>query len=95
MPVYSTISAATLPANNITTNTVPEAGEYWLATNHGEDPWPVVICDENMVRSHFSTKDRPKGARQQDGTWGGEFETDGKLFGQRYFPAMKLGTMKL
>ena len=72
-----------------------KAGEYWLITKDGEDPWPVVICDENMVRSYFKGKQRPDGARRQDGTWGEEFKSNGRHFSERYFPAIKLGSMKL
>lgn len=95
---YSTTSAAKLPAENITMKIAQvdaEPGEYWLVTKDGEDPWPVVICDEDIVRSYFKEKKRPEGARRRDGTWGEEFRIRGKRFGKRYFPALKLGIMKL
>ena len=72
-----------------------EAGEYWLAKKDGREPWPVVICDEEMIEKFFADKPRPKNARRADGTWRKEFRPRGDLTGQKCFPAMYLGTMRL
>ena len=72
-----------------------EAGEYWLAIKDGREPWPVVICDEEMIEKFFADNPRPKNARRADGTWRKGFRPRGDLTGQKCFPAMYLGTMKL
>lgn len=72
-----------------------EAGEYWLALKDGRDPWPVVICSEEMIEMFFSDTPRPENARRADGTWRREFRPRGDLTGQKCFPAMYLGTWKL
>ena len=72
-----------------------EAGEYWLALKNGKQPWPVVICNEEMIRKSFSDRPRPDNARRADGTWRKEFRPRGDLVGQKCYPAMYLGTWKL
>lgn len=72
-----------------------EAGEDWLALKDGREPWPVVICSEEMIEMFFSDKPRPENARRADGTWRKDFRPRGDLTGQKCFPAMYLGTWKL
>lgn len=72
-----------------------EAGEIWLAVKDGQEPWPVVICDEDMLQSFFGDYERPKNARRADGTWHKACGPRGRLAGQKCFPAMYLGTWKL
>ena len=72
-----------------------EPGEYWLVTEDGKDPWPCVICDEDMVTRLFKGKRRPENARRPDGTWHKSLLPHGKLAGQKCFPILYLGTLKL
>ena len=72
-----------------------EAGEYWLALKDGREPWPIVICNEEMIEKFFSDNPRPANARRADGTWRKKFRPRGDLTGQKCFPAMYLGTWKL
>ncbi|KAL9609870.1 MAG: hypothetical protein Q9167_005388 [Letrouitia subvulpina] len=71
-----------------------EAGEYWLITPQGQEPWPVVICDEGMVKQFFKSK-RPQSARKPDGSWHKGFGPNGDQIRNRSFPSMCLGTLKL
>ena len=73
-----------------------EPGELWLSAKKMEDPWPVVVCDEEMLQTLMKGKDRPANAPQENGIWRKEFRPGGDLAGQRCFPTMYLGTtMKL
>ena len=71
-----------------------EAGELWLSSKKDEDPWPVVICDEEMLQILAKGK-RPLNARQEDGNWRKDYCPGGDLADQRCFPTMRLGTMQL
>ncbi|KAL8827764.1 MAG: hypothetical protein Q9191_002992 [Dirinaria sp. TL-2023a] len=71
-----------------------EAGELWLSAKKDQDPWPVVICDEDMLQILARGK-RPANARQKNGDWRNEFCPGGDLADQRCFPTMRLGTMQL
>lgn len=71
-----------------------EAGELWLSAKKDQDPWPVVICDEEMLQILAKGK-RPANARQKNGDWRNDFRPSGDLADQRCFPTMRLGTMQL
>lgn len=71
-----------------------EAGELWLSAKKDQDPWPVVICDEEMLQALAKGK-RPTNARQNNGNWSKEFCISGDLVWQRCFPTMRLGIMRL
>ncbi len=71
-----------------------QPGEYWLVSKDGEQDWPVVICDEEMVQAYFRGS-RPENARKADGTWHEVFQRGSDLLGQVCFPVLYLGSLKL
>ena len=60
-----------------------------------ENPWPVVICDEQMRRMLAKDKFRPKNARLPNGTWPREYLPGGNKQGKVMYPTLKLGLMTL
>ena len=70
------------------------AGEFWIIKRDGED-WPVVISDEEIVRTFFKGRVRPFNARQADGTWPDDYKTGGTRAGLRCYPAVQLGLLRL
>lgn len=64
-----------------------EPGALWYVKKDGED-WPVVICDEEIVRKFFKGKPRPDNARRSDGTWAKE------SIGHECYPAVIPGNLK-
>ena len=70
-------------------------GELWLSAKKNEKPWPVVICDEEMLQILLKGRDRPVNARQGDGTWRNQYGPGGHLAEQRCFPTMRLGSTVL
>lgn len=72
-----------------------EPGEIWLSHKKGEHPWPVVVCDEEMLLNLTKGGERPDNARMGNGQWRKEYLPGGELEGQVVFPTMKLGTLKL
>ena len=70
------------------------AGELWTIRKDGED-WPVVICDEAVVWTFFKDRIRPLSARKADGTWPELYESGGPRVGQRSYPTVILGQLKL
>lgn len=67
-------------------------GEYWLVKQDGNEPWPVVICDEEMVRQYFGDNTRSVSAQRGDLKIG--YEISGVLSQWRQLPAICLGTTK-
>ena len=72
-----------------------QPGHIWLSAKQGQAPWPVVICDEQMLQILWKGVQRPENARMADGRWPKEYRPGGKLEGRVAFPTMRLGTMKL
>ena len=72
-----------------------DPGEIWLSHKKGENPWPVVICDEEMLSILSKGRKRPDNARKANGQWRKEYLPGGKLEGKVVFPTMKLGTLTL
>lgn len=72
-----------------------DPGEIWLSHKKGEEPWPVVVCDEEMLLILSKGRKRPDNARKANGQWRKEYLPGGKLEGQVVFPTMKLGTLAL
>lgn len=68
-----------------------EPGELWLSEKKGEEPWPVVICDEELLLLLVKGKGRPANALREDGTWRKPYRSGGPLAGQRCFPTLRLG----
>lgn len=72
-----------------------EPGEIWLSAKKYEVPWPVVICDEEMLQTLSKGGERPVNAQKANGQWRKEVLPGGVLEGSVVFPTMRLGTMKL
>ena len=72
-----------------------EPGELWLSAKENEDPWPVVICDEELLQTLLEGQARPGNARREDGSWYKGYGPGGGLAEQRCFPTMRLETAKL
>lgn len=70
------------------------AGDFWTIDWEQRD-WPVVICDEAIVWTFFKDRVRPFSARKADGTWSEEFKTGGTRVGQRSYPTVILGQLRL
>ena len=70
------------------------AGEFWTLKRDGED-WPVVICDDEIVQTFFKGRQRPFNARRPDGTWADGYKSGEDGIGQRCYPAILLGKLKL
>ncbi|KAF1812449.1 hypothetical protein P152DRAFT_338937 [Eremomyces bilateralis CBS 781.70] len=68
-----------------------EPGQFWFARMRGHQPWPSVICDEQMLPISLLSK-RPVSAKRVDGTWRADFEVGGKNVRDRRYPVMFLAT---
>lgn len=66
-------------------------GDMWMVAMRGYQPWPVIICDEDMLPESLLMK-RPVSAKRLDGTYREDFQDDGKNAKDRRFPIMFLGT---
>ena len=67
----------------------PEPGSIWLSQKKDEKPWPVVVCNEEMldlVNAEASVA-RPAYAQRPNGTW--------PLVLKKVYPTMRLVTMIL
>ncbi|KAI0125931.1 PWWP domain-containing protein [Xylariales sp. AK1849] len=68
-----------------------QPGEHYFARLKGYPPWPVVVCDEEMLpQSMLST--RPVSTRRADGTYREDFADGGKRAQDRTYPVMFLQT---
>lgn len=68
-----------------------EPGELWLSVKKNENPWPVVICDEEMLLILSKGHRRPANAPKEDGTWRGEYGLGGRLAEKRCYATMRSG----
>ncbi|KAF2204201.1 hypothetical protein GQ43DRAFT_197906 [Delitschia confertaspora ATCC 74209] len=68
-----------------------QPGEYWFVAMRGFPPWPVVVCDEEMLPETLLSK-RPVSAKRIDGTYREDFREGGKNAKDRRYPIMFLGT---
>ncbi|KAI0164809.1 hypothetical protein GGR57DRAFT_212850 [Xylariaceae sp. FL1272] len=66
-------------------------GEHYFAKLKGFPPWPVVICEEDMLPQNM-LKSRPVTAARADGTYREDFADGGKRAAERTFPVMYLHT---
>lgn len=66
----------------------------YLVSMKGYPPWPVIICDEQMLPETLLSK-RPVSAKRMDGTYREDFADGGKTAKDRRFPIMFLGTNEL
>ena len=69
-------------------------GEYWFVAMRGFPPWPVIVCDEEMLPETLLVK-RPVSAMRIDGTYREDFLEGGKNAKDRRYPIMFLGTNEL
>ena len=68
-------------------------GEYWLIQEAGNEDWPGVVCDENLVLNHFNSESRLNDAKQPNG--GNVDAAHGKSPNEEVYPMMYLGKLKL
>ncbi|KAF1832923.1 hypothetical protein BDW02DRAFT_580802 [Decorospora gaudefroyi] len=66
-------------------------GDMYMVAMRGYQPWPVVVCDEEMLPESLLSK-RPVSARRIDGTYRADFLEGGKNAKDRRYPIMFLGT---
>ncbi|KAG9188260.1 hypothetical protein G6011_02183 [Alternaria panax] len=66
-------------------------GDMFMVAMRGYQPWPVIVCDEEMLPESLLSK-RPVSARRIDGTYRADFMDDGKNAKDRRYPIMFLGT---
>ncbi|KAF2850735.1 hypothetical protein T440DRAFT_83498 [Plenodomus tracheiphilus IPT5] len=67
------------------------AGDMFMVAMRGYQPWPVIVCDEEMLPESLLSK-RPVSARRIDGTYRDDFLEGGKNAKDRRYPVMFLGT---
>ncbi|CAN9113994.1 unnamed protein product [Alternaria alternata] len=66
-------------------------GDMFMVAMRGYQPWPVIVCDEEMLPESLLVK-RPVSARRIDGTYREDFLEGGKNAKDRRYPIMFLGT---
>lgn len=66
-------------------------GDHFFAKLKGFPPWPIVICEEDMLPQNMLSS-RPVTAARPDGTYREDFADGGKRAGDRTFPVMYLHT---
>lgn len=69
-------------------------GEMYMVAMRGYQPWPVIICDEEMLPESLLSK-RPVSAKRIDGTYRDDFLEGGKNAKDRRYPIMFLYTNEL
>ena len=79
---------------NLITHTDAKPGEYYFHQLKGHSPWPVVICDEEMLPEAL-LRTRPVSAARPDGTYREDHADGGKNVNGRKFPVMYLQTNEL
>lgn len=70
------------------------AGDMFMVAMRGYQPWPVIVCDEEMLPESLLSK-RPVSAKRIDGTYREDFLEGGKNAKDRRYPIMFLGTNEL
>lgn len=76
------------------THTDAKPGDHFFARLKGFPPWPVVVCDEEMLPSEL-IKSRPVTAAREDGTYREENADGGPRVKDRTFAVMYLYTNEL
>lgn len=66
-------------------------GDMYMVAMRGYQPWPVIICDEDMLPESLLSK-RPVSAKRIDGTYREDFQENGKNVKDRRYPVMFLST---
>lgn len=71
-----------------------QPGDHFFARLKGFPPWPVVVCDEDMLpQTMIST--RPVTAARPDGVYREDYADGGKRAADRTYPVMYLHTNEL
>jgi hypothetical protein len=71
-----------------------QPGQMYMVAMRGYQPWPVIVCDEEMLPESLLIK-RPVSAKRIDGTYREDFMEGGKNAKDRRYPIMFLGTNEL
>ncbi|KAI5923274.1 hypothetical protein F4810DRAFT_213734 [Camillea tinctor] len=66
-------------------------GDHYFAKLKGFPPWPVIVCEEDMLPQNMLNS-RPVTAARPDGTYREDFADGGKRAGDRTYPVMYLYT---
>ncbi|KAH8676322.1 hypothetical protein BX600DRAFT_508484 [Xylariales sp. PMI_506] len=66
-------------------------GDHFFARLKGYPPWPVIICDEDMLPQNMLSS-RPVSAARPDGDYREDFADGGKRAGDRSYAVMYLQT---
>ena len=69
-------------------------GQHFFAKLKGFPPWPVIVCEEDMLPQNMLST-RPVTAARPDGTYREDFADGGKRIADRTFPVMYLHTNEL
>jgi hypothetical protein len=69
-------------------------GDHFFAKLKGFPPWPVVICEEDMLPQNMLNT-RPVTAARPDGSYREDFADGGKRVADRTYPVMYLHTNEL
>ncbi|KAF2132709.1 hypothetical protein P153DRAFT_382328 [Dothidotthia symphoricarpi CBS 119687] len=68
-----------------------EPGDMYMVAMRGYQPWPVIVCDDDMLPESLLAK-RPVSAKNADGSYRADFLEGGKNAKDRRYPVMFLGT---
>jgi hypothetical protein len=71
-----------------------QPGQMYMVAMRGYQPWPVIVCDEEMLPESLLSK-RPVSAKRIDGTYREDFLEGGKNAKDRRYPIMFLATNEL
>ncbi|KAI1488165.1 hypothetical protein F5X96DRAFT_105181 [Biscogniauxia mediterranea] len=66
-------------------------GDHYFAKLKGFPPWPVIVCEEDMLPQNMLNS-RPVTAARPDGTYREDFADGGKRAADRTYPVMYLYT---
>ncbi|KAH6646435.1 hypothetical protein BKA67DRAFT_664274 [Truncatella angustata] len=66
-------------------------GDHFFARLKGFPPWPVIVCDEEMLPQNMINS-RPVTAARPDGTYRDDYADGGKKAADRTYPVMYLQT---
>ena len=75
-------------------HTDAKPGDHYFAKLKGFPPWPVVVCEEEMLPPNMLNS-RPVTAIRPDGTYREDLADGGKNVGNRSFAVMYLHTNEL
>ncbi|KAF2498346.1 hypothetical protein BU16DRAFT_558408 [Lophium mytilinum] len=91
VPEHSKKKALSRKKSTVTLRLDVEPGQYWFVAMRGFPPWPVIVCDEEMLPESLLSK-RPVSAKRLDGTYREDFQVGAKNAKDRRYPIMFMGT---